>query len=195
VILLSELQRLMDRPNEVTGLLVEAEPGTGREQLAELQRQIAALGPDISAEPTGEYVSSINQIRVSRAMAWLTSVIALVIGSIGILNTMIMSVFERTREIGTLRAIGWRKSRIVGMIVGEGLLLSVLGGVVGTLAAMAMLSVLSNMPATSGVIDGRIAPAVVAQGFVIAVLVGVAGAAYPAWWGASLLPTEALRGR
>ena len=49
------------------------------------------------------------------------------------LNTMIMSVFERTKEIGVLRAIGWGRWRVVKMILMESILLSLLGGVVGTL--------------------------------------------------------------
>ena len=49
----------------------------------------------------------------------MTSAIALVIGAVGMLNTMIMSVLERTQEIGILRAIGWRKIRIMRMILME----------------------------------------------------------------------------
>ena len=71
-------------------------------------------------------------------MAWVTSAVALVIGAVGMLNTMVMSVFERTREIGILRAIGWGRWRVVRMILMESILLSLTGGMVGTAGAIAI---------------------------------------------------------
>src|SRR5262249_20780445 len=121
VVLLSEMQELRRRPGEVTAFLVRAKHPENQTAMRELRDQIAALNPKLKArvELTEEYIAKIPQIKVTRAMAWLTSAIALVIGAIGMLNTMIMSVYERTREIGTLRAIGWRKGRVVRLIVGE----------------------------------------------------------------------------
>jgi putative ABC transport system permease protein len=109
------------------------------------------------------------------------------------LNTMIMSVFERTKEIGVLRAIGWGRWRVVKMILMESILLSLLGGAVGTVAAMLLTNVLSRFPIAAGFIEGNLAPSVILEGFLIALGVGLLGAAYPAYRGAQLLPTEALR--
>ena len=120
-----------------------------------------------------DFVKNVSQIRITRAMAWLTSTIALVLGAIGVLNTMIMSVFERTKEIGTLRAIGWKKLRVMRMILSESLLLSLLGGARRRVAAVVMLRVLSRMPLTSGLIEGDVAPPVILQGFAIAAVVGL----------------------
>jgi putative ABC transport system permease protein len=116
----------------------------------------------------------------------------LFIGAIGMLNTMVMSVFERTREIGTLRAIGWKKSRVARMVIGESLLLSIGGAVAGSLAGIALTKFLATLKNAS-FMSGEIPPAVIAQGCIVAVLVGLAGAIYPALWSANLLPTEALR--
>ena len=74
------------------------------------------LDPEIAATPCAEFVNSITQIRITRTMSWFTSIFAIVIGAIGVMNTMAMSVFERRGEIVTLRAIGWRKWRIARMI-------------------------------------------------------------------------------
>jgi putative ABC transport system permease protein len=126
-------------------------------------------------------------------MAWLTSVIALVIGAVGVLNTMVMSVFERTREIGILRAIGWRKSRVVRLILSESLLLSVAGAAAGIAAAVLLTRALTWWPLVNGLIKGEVALAVLIQGFFIALAVGLIGGAYPAYRGAHLPPTEALR--
>ena len=75
----------------------------------------------------------------------------------------------------------------------ESSLLSVLGAIIGTLLALGMTFALSKAPATAGLVDGHVAPAVIAQGFVIAILIGLLGASYPAFRAARLLPTVALR--
>lgn len=92
-----------------------------------------------------------------------------------------------------LRAIGWGKRRIVRMILSESIVMSVVGATVGTLGAIGLTKFLSGQAPVSGLIAGDIAWDVVAEGFLLAIVVGVAGAAYPAYRGARLLPTEALR--
>jgi len=200
VMLLEDLQRLMDRQGQVTGFQLVLKDSPDKKQAIErVRQQIEALKDDqgrplkLTALPTRDYVDSTLQIRIARATAWLTSVIALVIGTVGMLNTMIMSVFERTREIGILRAIGWRRWRIMGMILGESLVLCVTGAVAGTLAAVGLTRWLSTFPGAAGYIQGSIPPVVFLQGFALAVLVGLLGGSYPAYRGASLSPTEAIR--
>jgi putative ABC transport system permease protein len=200
VMLISALQTLMDRPNQVTGFQVVLEDTPDKKSAIEkVRHEIENLrSPQgrpwgIAATPVGDYVRNTSQIRVAHAMAWLTSAIALVIGAIGVLNTMIMSVFERTREIGILRAIGWRKSRVVRLILYESLVLSVAGALLGILGAVGLTRSLTLWPLVNGLIQGTVAPIVMVQGFVIALAVGLIGGAYPAYRGAYLLPTEALR--
>ena len=151
----------------------------------------AAYG--IEGLTTDEYIDKSNEVRLSQAMAWMTSAIALVIGAVGMLNTMIMSVLERTQEIGILRAIGWRKMRIMRMILLESFTLSVAGAVVGTVAALVLTRLLSRLPAANGLVEPTISPTVIGIGFMLSLLVGLVGGAYPALRGASLAPTEALR--
>ena len=132
-------------------------------------------------------------IQVSRAMAWMTSIVAVLIGGIGMLNTMLMSVMERVREIGILRAVGWRKSRVVGMVLGEALVLSLIGAFFGILGAVLLTRFLATLPRVNGFLTGEIAPSVMLQGLGIAIIVGLLGGLYPAWRAARLLPTEAVR--
>ncbi|MEM9645695.1 MAG: ABC transporter permease, partial [Planctomycetota bacterium] len=80
---------------------------------------------------TEEFVETDTRMQIASAMAWMTSMIAIVIGAIGTLNTMMTSVMERTDEIGILRAIGWSRRRIVGMIFGEACLLAMFAGALG----------------------------------------------------------------
>ena len=193
MVLLDELQRLTDLTGRVTGFAVAIEHPGDPAEIDRIAKEIVALDPNLEAMRPDTLVAGVQEVKAAKATAWITSAIALVIGAIGMLNTMVMSVFERTREIGTLRAIGWRKSRVMKLILLEALFLSVSGAVAGGIAAIAITKMMSSLPMTSNFIGGEISPEVFVQGFIIALLVGVLGAIYPAWWGASLSPIEALR--
>lgn len=191
--LLSELQRLMDRPGKVTGYVVETDSPGNPEVVNEVRREIEQLAPNLNVVPTANFVHDISQIRVTQAAAWLTSAVASIVGVVGVLNTMFMSVFERSREIGTLRAIGWRKSRIVRMVLCESLILSVIGGAVGMLLGAIGVKLASRLPALSGLVVGITPAEALWEGAAIALVVGLLGAVYPAWWAAHLWPVEAMR--
>jgi putative ABC transport system permease protein len=124
---------------------------------------------------------------------WIFSLLALIVGGIGVMNTMAMSVVERTHEIGVMRAVGWRKRRIGLLILSEaigiGLLALGLGLGLGYLAAETFtlkggLSQLAEPDFTAGVF---------AWGLAFALGVAVIGALYPAWRAVRLRPIEALR--
>jgi len=193
IVPLAELQRLTDRRDQVNSFCVSLREGATAMAIDGLRRRIERLARGLVAMPTGDYVRSDTRIRAAQGMALSTSLLALVVGSIGMLNTMAMSVFERLREIGILRAIGWRKSRVVRMILGESLVLSLAGSVAGSMGAVVATRLLSRLPTLNGLIDGTIEPLVFGQGLAIAVAVGLAGAALPACHGARLRPTDAVR--
>jgi putative ABC transport system permease protein len=200
ILLLGDLQQLVGLPGKVGGFqIIAANSGDKEEEVKRMCAKIKELRDDkgqllgLEARPTREYVESVPQIQMAKAMAWITSVIALIIGTVGMLNTMIMAVFERTREIGILRAIGWRKWRVMLMILGESMVLCIVGALLGTCGAVVLTRWLSTFAAASGFLVGTVPMAVVGQGFVIAVLVGLIGGVYPAYRGASLAPTEAIR--
>ena len=155
VMKLPELQNLMDRPGQVTEFQVQLNDklGDARHAVARLLPRIEALtngtGKPLGlvALATDEYVTGSSEVRLAHGMALTTSLIALVISSIGVLNTMMMSVLERTQEIGVLRAIGWRKSRVLRMILAESFLLSILGGALGLVIAWPCMMLLSRADA------------------------------------------------
>jgi putative ABC transport system permease protein len=195
---ISELQQLMDRQGQVTGFELILKDD-GETAVAETRRQIESLKDDngklwtLAATPAADQASSFIFVRMGKAMAWITSLIAVVIGCVGVLNTMMMSVFERTHEIGVLRAVGWRKSRIVRMIMLEALIVSVMGAIIGTLAAILLSRLLALIPTFRAVLDGDIAPVTIAQGILVACLVAAVGSIYPAYRATKQTPTEALR--
>jgi len=192
IMTLGDLQELMDRKGEVTYFSVTADR-KDRAALEELRRRIEALAPALQALPTREYADSSVEIRTARAVAWLTSTIAVLIGAVGMINTMLTAVFERTRELAVLRAIGWSKFQVMKLVMLESLLLAAVGAVAGTLLAMALTLVICRLPASGGLVSGNIAPAVMLQGLAIAIVVGVLGGAYPAYRAARLMPTVGLR--
>jgi putative ABC transport system permease protein len=147
----------------------------------------------VHAETVRDYAKSAMHLRVSRAMAMVTSAIAVFVGAIGILNTMIMSVVERIREISLLRAIGWKRSRVTRMVVGESVTLSLLGSVVGVVAAYLLIQLLTRIPETAGLVDGQMAWHVVTFGVAMAAVVGLIGGIYPALRAANLPPSHGLR--
>lgn len=196
---LADLQELRIRPGRVSGFSVVLDPShKTTAAVDEICAQINAMTDDrgkslgLSAKPTSDFVKGSTHIMIANAMAWMTTAIALVIGTIGMLNTMVMSVIERTREIGILRAIGWRKLRVVRMILGEAILVSLAGTVVGTLGAVWVIRWLTQLPTVNGMIGGDIAPAVIGEGVLMALLVGLVGGAYPALRAIRLVPTEAI---
>jgi putative ABC transport system permease protein len=193
VISVPELQRLMGREGEVSGFSIITRDASDKELLDRIAVAVTAMEPEVKVRPTREHVESLTEIQMAVAMAWLTSAVAIVIGSIGVLNTMFMSIQERTLEIGLLRAIGWTRVRIVAMILLESVLLSAIGAAIGISVAFVLVSLLTQMPAVNGLIEGRIQFAVVMQGLIIALVVGFLGGLLPAFAASRLSPSEALR--
>jgi putative ABC transport system permease protein len=191
----------MDRKDQVTSfMVVVADSPDKKAAVHALGREIEDLrDPNgrkvgVSAMPSQEHVKSALELRVVQAMAWSTSAIALIIGVIGMLNTMMIAVFERTPEIGTLRAIGWPKSRVVRMILLESLVLSFLGWLLGILGSLLLTKLLSVFPSNSSLIlPSRVSPLIISQAFLLAMVAGLVGAIYPAYFAARLHPTEAIR--
>lgn len=193
VVPLQEMQKLTDRSGQVSTFLVMVDPGFIQDDLNAICNKITHLGSGLAAQPSQAFVMSDPKLKMASGMAWVTSFLALLIGSIGMLNTMSVSVFERTREIGVLRAIGWRRSRIVGMVLSEATLLSLAGATLGTLGAFGFIMLLLQFPTAKGLISMKFEWDLLGSGYGIALGVGLLAAAYPAWQAALMPPTEALR--
>jgi putative ABC transport system permease protein len=190
--LLDELQRQMDRPGEVTGFLVHAvdkRPAA----IAELCRRIEALNPDFAATPCAEFVNSLTQMKVTRTMSWFTALFAIVIGAVGVMNTMAMTVFERRGEIASLRAMGWRKGRVARLIVSESLFLSVLGAALGIALGIGFTFLLAHWKKTSGIVQGDVSLRAIGEGLCVAVAISLVGAVFPAYRCARLPIADTLR--
>jgi putative ABC transport system permease protein len=121
------------------------------------------------------------------------SALAVGIGAIGVMNTMIMSVYDRTREIGILRAVGWSDNRIVRMIVSESLLLCVIAAAVGSFAGVAASRAVALIPAVESLLRPVYTPDIFVRALVVALIVALIGATYPVVRAMRLVPMDALR--
>jgi putative ABC transport system permease protein len=141
---------------------------------------------------SSEFAQNTDDIQNMQSMVDAVVFMALLVGGIVILNTMVMTIYERTREIGTLRALGWKKRRILGMVVREAILISLLAGLVGILLGMGLTWLIALTPATS-YLAATYNATILGQTILVAVVLGVLGGIYPAWRASRLSPVEALR--
>ena len=95
------------------------------------RRRSKPLLPGVQAVPAAERAANNQIVDLAHSVAWGTSSIALLVGILGIANTMAMSVFERTREIGILRALGWKGRHVILLILTEATALGFAGGLLG----------------------------------------------------------------
>ena len=193
VVPMKELQPLVGRENQVLGISVTTADGKNAKELDRIRSAIEALEKGVVARSARDQINSLTEIQMASAMAWLTSAIALVIGGVGVMNTMIMTVQERTREIGILRAIGWRRGMVVKMILVESMILGVIGGATGIVGGILLVKVMVRLPAVSGLLDGEIQPFVIGYGIALAMVVSLLGGLAPAIIASRMTPTAALR--
>ena len=119
--------------------------------------------------------------------------LAMLVGGIVVANTMIMSIYERTREIGALRALGWSARRILSQILQESLYLCLLAALLGAALGVALLTAIAQLPFASSMIVPVWHIQTFVQAVAVALLLGLLGGLYPAWRASQLQPVEALR--
>ena len=188
---LETVQEIAAKRDVLTAVHVVAAAGTDPDELAaSIERDFPQLVAISQPEDYGE----VDQgFKIMDAVNLAISLLAVGIGAIGVMNTMIMSVYERTREIGILRAVGWRGSRIIRMIVFESLFLCLLAAVIGVALGVLASRAVFLVPAGSSFLTPEYAPAVFVRALAVGALVALVGAIYPAVRAVRLSPMEALR--
>jgi ABC-type antimicrobial peptide transport system permease subunit len=190
VISLREAQALTGKPGQVMYYGIKLrDPG----QVETVKRELEAAFPDIDFALTSEIAESMSDFQVLQEMVTQISLLAVFIGGLGMLNTMLMSVLERTREIGVLRALGWHRRRVLVMILQEALLLGAVGGVAGAMLGLGLGALMSLVRGSWGALEPTYTPQIFVQAVVVALVAGTLGGLYPAWRATRMRPVEALR--
>jgi putative ABC transport system permease protein len=131
-------------------------------------------------------------VRASKAMSNATVLIAALVGALVVFNTMLMSVNERTREIGVLLAVGWQRRTLMKLILAESSLISLAGGLIGILLGLGIAAGLGHLDLLRGKIDPLFSPVFMVAALGLALVLGIAGALWPALKAARLRPAHAL---
>ncbi|MGH2973037.1 MAG: ABC transporter permease [Gaiellaceae bacterium] len=190
VLPLSTVQKLTNRPGETTSIGVIVMPRQKPETVA--KRLEKEYGITAVVEP-GQAVNVDTSSRLIIDVGWVISVLALIVGGIGVTNTMAMSVFERVREIGILRAVGWPGRRIAALIVSEAIGISLVALALGLGVGVLAAHLFTAQTGLSTLVSPTFTAGVFGWGLAFALGVGLAGAVYPTWRALRLSPIEALR--
>ncbi|HWX10019.1 MAG TPA: FtsX-like permease family protein [Gaiellaceae bacterium] len=190
VLPLVQVQALANRPGEVTTIAVTVQHGERPQSVASaLERR---YGVTTIVEP-GQAVKVDTSSRLIIDVGWVITVLALIVGGIGVTNTMAMSVYERVREIGILRAVGWPGRRIAGLIVSEALGIAAVALALGLGVGVLAANLFTAQTGLSTLVSPRFTASVLSWGLAFALGVCLLGAVYPAWRALRLSPIEALR--
>ena len=177
------------RAGVVSGFWVRVAPGADR---GAVRAAIEAALP-VRVFETQEMLNGDRNIIVLRAVSSAVSTIALVMGALNLFGTLLMSVQERTREIGMIAAMGWADRRIIGLIMMEGLILGVLGCAGGVAVGLIASRAFGALPMIGAVISFEPTLADLALPLLLALPLCAVGAAYPAWRAVRMMPADALR--
>lgn len=193
VLRIDDAQLQLGMQNKVSAYYIQLrEHMTNPERVDRLMERIETHYPGISISTTQDLAGSTMMAESMNAMVWSIAALAILIGGISMMNSQLMSVLERTREIGILRAVGWRSWRVMWLILSESVLVGLLGGALGVLLGWGMLRAFSGALSTFGAaVDPQ--PTQIAQAFMVVLILGVLGGVYPAYRAAQMQPIEALR--
>ncbi len=190
---LEVLQEVTGNAGKVNFIDVRVAPNSSKQDVSRLCEQIKQIFPTGRAMVASEVVSTSQGFRIARAMSWSTSLLAIIVGVLGVMNTMLMTVFERTHEIGILLAVGWKRRRIVYMVLCESALLGLVGGLVGVALGALGIWLLEHTTSIRGMLEPDLTPKLLLTSVAIAIFVGVISGVYPGWRSSRLSPKLALQ--
>ncbi len=199
IVPLNTLQRIKKTPGKITAINLRLDYSDSLKMSLErrqdiskqVQDKINSEFSDLEVKDVQDFVST--PFAVVFSFTWAISMVVFIIVVMGIINTMSTAVLERRKEIGILLAIGWRKYRIIELVILESAIYGLLGGIIGIILGCAMTGSLINAPAVQGFISMVPDNMFIAKALCLSVLVGVVAGIYPAIKAVSIEPIDVLR--
>jgi putative ABC transport system permease protein len=190
------LQRLFDLPGKLVVILIKAKQV---DRTDELVASLRAAEVDMNVLPLSELLSTIGQLMAStRVFVSAILIIAIIIGGMGVLNTVLMAVFERTREIGMMKAMGASAGDAFKLVWAETILITLAGGIVGVVIAVASSRLVETLIrgmipfAPRGSLIGLSLPTLIGC-TLLSLILGLVAGFYPALRASSVKPVEAIK--
>ncbi len=176
-------------PDTVSSYYIEMADPTTNDAIA---REIEGAFDEVDARSMSEFVANFGMLMGQLDKFLLMTVsLALLVGIVGIINTMLMSTTERFVEFGVLRTNGWSKGDILALVTAESAFLGLLSGIVG--CALALAGVEAANQFLTGGLRLVLPPWLFALGIGLSIVTGTLGGLYPAWRAARLVPMDAIR--
>jgi putative ABC transport system permease protein len=187
---LATAQSISARPGETTTIAVHLDSAT---KPAAAQRTLAKAFPGVTiiADAQEAVRAGVNGLLVSKA-ALVIAVLALVIGGIGVINTMLMSVIERRAEFALLSAIGWSPLQVAVRVLLEGVVTTVIGAGFGLLLGVLGAQLLVDVLSVQAYVSPNVTAWALGRALLVGVLIGVLGGLYPAWRASHVSPAHVL---
>lgn len=195
VMLLADMQAQTYRDGQATSVVVRLEDDldqAGRDAVLETLR---ARFPDMAVEASDAMVQEYFNVKIAGILAWVVSTVAVISGALAVLNTMAMAVNERRGEIAIMGAVGWPRSRVIGVMMLEGACLTVTGSALGILAGIAAAWAVAHAPEVEGFVAPVVDLSLIARAMLLGAGIGLLGAWIPATRAAAQDPATILRGK
>jgi len=193
---LSEVQRVFNKEGKITTIAVKVKDVSKISKVSEEMEKI----PDIQVVTMTQIMGTVMNLAGSARSLLLTVIaIALIISAFGIINTLLMSVNERTREFGMMKAIGASGRDIGKMVLAETIFITLVGGIIGTVAAVVGSSLIESfvkgmLPYSPRGSLVTLSPELIVFALAFSVALGLICGLYPAFKSSRLTPMEAIRG-
>jgi putative ABC transport system permease protein len=188
---LDRAQKFYKMENTVSLILAVPDTNTDPEDLS---KRIALNVEKVTTFSPAELKRQIEQSLIVFSLITISAAaLAAIIGGLSVMNTMLMSVSERTKEFGLMKALGAETKDILFMTMGEAALMGILGGIFGILGGEVLVYYLNDFLASRGTTLFTITPRLLVIAFVFATLLGMLSGTYPAYRAAKMSPMEALR--
>jgi putative ABC transport system permease protein len=187
---LAAVERIRGRPGDATTIAVKVSAGTRASELGD--RLGRAFPGTVSISQPGQVARIDTNSLLIRKAAVVFAALALLIGGIAVMNTMLMAVFERRSEFALLLAVGWPRRLVAQLVLREGVVLGLGGAVVGLALGAATCDLMVRAFGASALVSPRITASTLAVAVLVAAVTGTAGSLYPAWWVTRLRVAEAL---